>query len=191
MRVLAGRGYAPPAPCGHSGCSRLWRVAARAESARVVCTQKLTSGLFRISPKGMLTDLGMCVVHQTVDRIRNESCCDGHMKSTEEALEELGWRAFFSEQVLVEEALQCRPVRVMAVHRGKIDVIGAGTQHSIVPYIPDARPSDDHPTVGDWLLIDEVTLQPTRVLRRLNLFKRRAPGVVRKEQMIAANVAPA
>ena len=47
---------------------------------------------------------------------------------------------------------------------------------------------DDHPTVGDWLLIDEVTLQPVRVLRRLNLFKRRAPANARKEQMIAANV---
>ena len=110
------------------------------------------------------------------------------MKSTEEALEELGWSAFFSEQVSVEEALQCHPVRVMAVHRGKIDVTGAGSQYSIAPYIPDARPSDDHPTVGDWLLIDEVTLLPTRVLRRLNLFKRRAPANTRKEQMIAANV---
>jgi ribosome biogenesis GTPase len=110
------------------------------------------------------------------------------MKSTEEALEELGWRVFFSEQLSVEEALQCHPVRVMAVHRGKIDVTGAGSQHSIAPYIPNARPSDDHPTVGDWLLIDEVTLQPTRVLRRLNLFKRRAPANARKEQMIAANV---
>ena len=130
----------------------------------------------------------MCVVHETVDRVRKERCCGRHMKSTEEALEELGWRAFFSEQVSVEEALQCHPVRVMAVHRGKIDVTGAGSQHSIAPYIPDARPSDDHPTVGDWLLIDEVTLQPTRVLRRLNLFKRRAPADARKEQMIAANV---
>jgi ribosome biogenesis GTPase len=111
-----------------------------------------------------------------------------HMKSTEEALEELGWRVFFREQVSVEEALHCRPVRVMAVHRGKLDVAGAGSQHSIASYIPDARPSDDHPTVGDWLLIDEVTLQPTRVLRRLNLFKRRAPADARKEQMIAANV---
>lgn len=110
------------------------------------------------------------------------------MKSTEEALEELGWRAFFREQVSAEEALQCHPVRVMAVHRGKIDVAGAGSQHSIAPHIPGARPSDDHPTVGDWLLIDKVTLQPTRVLRRLNLFKRRAPDSARKEQMIAANV---
>ena len=110
------------------------------------------------------------------------------MKSTEQALEELGWRAFFSEQVSIEEALQCEPVRVMAVHRGKIDVTGAGSQHSITPYIPDALPTDDHPTVGDWLLIDKATLQPTRVLRRLNLFKRRAPADARKEQMIAANV---
>ena len=111
-----------------------------------------------------------------------------HMASTDETLEELGWNPFFSEQVSVEEAQQCHPVRVMAVHRGKIAVMGAGLQHSLSPYIPGALPSDDHPTVGDWLLVDDATLQPTRVLRRLNLFKRRAPGDPRKEQMIAANV---
>ena len=103
-------------------------------------------------------------------------------------MEELGWRAFFSEQLAVEEAEHCHPVRVMAVHRGKIAVTGAGFEHSVTPYIPGALPSDDHPTVGDWLLIDDATLQPTRVLRRLNLFKRRAPGDPRKEQMIAANI---
>ncbi|MGY4395965.1 ribosome biogenesis GTPase [Sphingomonas sp. UYAg733] len=110
------------------------------------------------------------------------------MKSTAETLEDLGWNSFFSEQVSVEEAQQCHPVRVMAVHRGKIAVAGAGPQRSVSPYIPDAQPSDDHPTVGDWLLIDSATLVPTRVLRRLNLFKRRAPGDPRKDQMIAANV---
>ena len=110
------------------------------------------------------------------------------MKSPDETLQDLGWNAFFSEQVSVEEALLCQPVRVMAVHRGQIAVTGAGSQHSISPHIPGTRPSDDHPTVGDWLLIDKVTLQPTRVLRRLNLFKRRAPADPRKEQMIAANI---
>jgi ribosome biogenesis GTPase len=110
------------------------------------------------------------------------------MTSTDESLEELGWNDFFSEQVSVEEAQLCHPVRVMAVHRGKIAVTGAGFQHSVTPYIPGASPSDNHPTVGDWLLIDDATMQPTRVLRRLNLFKRRAPGDPRKEQMIAANV---
>ena len=111
------------------------------------------------------------------------------MKSTDETLEELGWRPFFSEQISVEEAQKCHPVRVMIVHRGKIGVKGDGIVGSrLRPTSPVPCPSDDHPTVGDWLLVDSATLQPTRVLRRLNLFKRRAPGDPRKEQMIAANV---
>ncbi|HEX8413228.1 MAG TPA: GTPase RsgA, partial [Sphingomicrobium sp.] len=103
-------------------------------------------------------------------------------------MDELGWRPHFSEQLSAEEAEQCHPVRVMAVHRGKIAVMGAGPQRFVAPYIPGAQPSDDHPTVGDWLLLDDDTLQPTRVLRRQNLFKRRSPADPRKEQMIAANV---
>jgi ribosome biogenesis GTPase len=110
------------------------------------------------------------------------------MKSPHETLEELGWNAWFSEQISDEEAQSCHLVRVMAVHRGQITVAGAGGQGSISPYIPGARPSDDHPTVGDWLLVDGATLQPVRVLRRMNLFKRRSPGDPRKDQMIAANI---
>jgi ribosome biogenesis GTPase len=110
------------------------------------------------------------------------------MTSTHEALTGLGWRTYFSEQVTGEEAQQCLPVRVMAVHRGKIAVAGAGAQHFVSPYIAGAGPSDDHPTVGDWLLIDRDSLEPVRVLGRMNLFKRRAPGDPRREQMIAANV---
>lgn len=110
------------------------------------------------------------------------------MKSPNETLEELGWSVYFSEQMTGKEARQCLPVRVMAVHRGKIAVAGAGAQRSITPYIQGAQPADDHPTVGDWLLIDRETSLPLRVLGRMNLFKRRAPGDPRKEQMIAANV---
>jgi len=110
------------------------------------------------------------------------------MTSPDMTLEELGWRAWFSDQLSGEEAGSCHPVRVMAVHRGEIAVMGAGTQRTVSPYIPGAAPSDDHPTVGDWLLIDNATLQPTRVLRRMNLFKRRSPADPRKDQMIAANV---
>ncbi|MEG3182346.1 ribosome small subunit-dependent GTPase A [Sphingomonas sp. LT1P40] len=110
------------------------------------------------------------------------------MTSTDATLEELGWTSFFSEQVSDEELQRCHPVRVMAVHRGQIAVTGAGVQHSITPYIQGASPSDDHPTVGDWLLVDTATLLPMRVLQRMNLFKRRAPGDPRKEQMIAANI---
>jgi len=110
------------------------------------------------------------------------------MKPTTETLDELGWKPYFSEQLSSEEAGQYHPVRVMAVHRGKIEVAGAGSQGFIAPYIPGAGPADDHPTVGDWILIDGATGQAIRVLHRMNLFKRRAPGDPRKEQMIAANV---
>ncbi|MET0241666.1 MAG: ribosome small subunit-dependent GTPase A [Sphingobium sp.] len=80
------------------------------------------------------------------------------------------------------------PVRVLSVHRGKIAVAGAASLRFVNPHMPDAVDEDDHPTVGDWLLLDEQTQQPVRILRRQSLFKRRAPGTDRKSQLIAANV---
>lgn len=110
------------------------------------------------------------------------------MRSTDNTLEDLGWNVHFSEQISGEEARHACPVRVTAVHRGKIAIAGAGVNGFTAPHIPGALPSDDHPTVGDWLLVGGDDLQPVRVLKRMNLFKRRAPGDPRKEQMIAANV---
>ncbi|MFC3711139.1 ribosome small subunit-dependent GTPase A [Sphingoaurantiacus capsulatus] len=110
------------------------------------------------------------------------------MTANDLTLEDLGWRACFSEQLSADESARCHPVRVMAVHRGKIAVSGAGSQGFVAPHIPGADPTDDHPTVGDWLLVDGATEAPVRVLRRMNLFKRRAPGDPKREQMIAANV---
>jgi ribosome biogenesis GTPase len=103
-------------------------------------------------------------------------------------LSELGWNDHFSGQLSDEDSARLHPVRVMAVHRGQIAVAGDGTRYSVTPYIQGAQASDDHPTVGDWMLIDVTTSQPSRLLERRNLFKRRAPGDPRHEQMIAANV---
>ncbi len=110
------------------------------------------------------------------------------MDSIDQTLLELGWRSFFSAQILDGEEGRYRPVRVLSVHRGKIAVAGDGFQQFINPHMPDAGDEEDHPTVGDWLLIDEESLQPFRILRRESLFKRRAPGTDRKSQLIAANV---
>jgi ribosome biogenesis GTPase len=110
------------------------------------------------------------------------------MTPTDETLEDLGWNAHFGAQLSEDEALLCHPVRVMAVHRGKIAVAGEGARGFVDPHIQGAQPSDDHPTVGDWLLVDASTGLAIRVLHRMNLFKRRAPGDPRREQMIAANV---
>jgi ribosome biogenesis GTPase len=110
------------------------------------------------------------------------------MPTPDDILADLGWTAFFRTQVSDEESRDCEPLRVMAVHRGMIDVAGVAGPRTIVPYIQGAQPTDDHPTVGDWLLIDAATQLPRRVLRRANLFKRRAPGDPARDQMIAANV---
>jgi ribosome biogenesis GTPase len=110
------------------------------------------------------------------------------MDAVNQTLAELGWRPFFSEQISGDEEAGFHPVRVMAVHRGKIAVAGEGAERLIPPHIPHSNAGEDHPAVGDWLLIDNETLRPARILRRANLFKRRAPGKGRKLQLIAANV---
>ncbi|CAN5347744.1 ribosome small subunit-dependent GTPase A [soil metagenome] len=79
-------------------------------------------------------------------------------------------------------------MRVTAVHRGKIAVTGDAGSWLVDPHIPGAGPAHDHPTIGDWLLIERETQHFSRVLSRASLFKRRAPGPDRKTQMIAANV---
>ncbi|MEO5599240.1 MAG: ribosome small subunit-dependent GTPase A [Novosphingobium sp.] len=103
-------------------------------------------------------------------------------------LADLGWKSFFSAQVSADEVQKCWPVRVMAVHRGKIAVAGANLECQISSHLADSRGEEDRPTVGDWLLIDRENLEPKRVLNRTSLFKRPAPGDDRRTQLIAANV---
>ena len=109
-------------------------------------------------------------------------------------LRELGWRPFFAAQLDSNDAAGTMPARVMAVHRGKIAVAGADGDWLIPPHIaqpPGTTPAaaeENHPAVGDWLLIDAATLQIARILTRASLFKRRAPGRGRRLQLIAANI---
>ena len=114
------------------------------------------------------------------------------MAAADPRLTELGWRPFFAAQVSEDEAERLCAVRVLAVHRGKLSVAGAGPQgvieSLIPPYIPRAQSEEDHATVGDWLLIEPDTSQIARILTRASLFKRRAAGSGRKLQLIAANV---
>ncbi len=101
---------------------------------------------------------------------------------------ELGWNPFFSAQISSEEEARCLPVRVMAVHRGKIAVAGAGMEMLIPPRIPGADAGANRPAVGDWLLLDRDSLLPMRLLHRASLFKHVAAGGRQKLQVIAANV---
>lgn len=109
------------------------------------------------------------------------------MEMHDPVLGELGWKPFFSKQISAEEH-SCLPVRIMAVHRGKITVAGSGVEGMISSLIPHSRGEEDRPAVGDWLLVDPVSHDPVRILDRASLFKRRAPVDARRLQLIAANV---
>jgi ribosome biogenesis GTPase len=110
------------------------------------------------------------------------------MTDTAPTLEDLGWRPFFADQMVPGARDQCRPVRVMAVHRGKLVVAGEGIDGQIASHLASSRGEEDRPTVGDWLLIDRDSHAPLRILARASLFKRRAAGGDHRLQLIAANV---
>ena len=100
-------------------------------------------------------------------------------------LQSLGWRSFFSSQLAAQDDAVLRPARVLAVHRGRIDVAGEDLQASIELGGPAAGQII---TVGDWVLLDEGARKVVTVLDRFGVFKRRAAGTSGETQLIAANV---
>jgi ribosome biogenesis GTPase len=95
-------------------------------------------------------------------------------------LDGLGWQPCFAEQISTEDLAARPPVRVVAVHRSGLQVLGAGLDETLPPRA-DA-------TVGDWLLLDRAQPRASRLLSRKSLIKRRAPGTDRQVQLIAANI---
>lgn len=111
------------------------------------------------------------------------------MEMPDPTLLDLGWRASFSSQLQEDERSdELCPARVMAVHRGWIEVAGSGLAGTIPSALPSAEGVEDRATVGDWLIVDRIRREPVRILERINLFKRQAPTDKRRLQLIAANV---
>jgi ribosome biogenesis GTPase / thiamine phosphate phosphatase len=104
----------------------------------------------------------------------------GHVRCAPTKLETLGWGPFFAQQIGIEALTQTPPVRVVAVNRGSVHVLGDRFDETIPP-------SADV-TVGDWMLLDHSQPRASRVLLRKSLIKRRAPGTDRQMQLIAANI---
>jgi ribosome biogenesis GTPase len=103
-------------------------------------------------------------------------------------LADLGWNTFYSSQLNTAELDTHVPVKVTEVHRGNMRVMGLALDCLIPPFSAPDGGDEARATVGDWLLLDNETLQPQRLLNRRSLFKRRAPGTGRKVQLIAANI---
>lgn len=94
----------------------------------------------------------------------------------------LGWRAFFQQQLTMEEWDEAVPARVVEQHRSELVVATASSalnlplQHTM----PDL-------VVGDWILLDSNAMF-VRSLERKSCFARKAPGSQLKKQLISANV---
>lgn len=104
------------------------------------------------------------------------------------SLTDYGWTPFFQSQLDLDQIDRLTPVRVMAVHRGHLDVAGPDYQGPLPPFAEDKDNDEAIPTVGDWILIDPTTQRPHSILERSSLFKRRAAGTNQRIQLIAANV---
>lgn len=101
------------------------------------------------------------------------------------SLELLGWSNHFQQQLTDPLPDHQIPVRVIGVERSVLLVVGENGESQIPPAI---KGSDLPATVGDWLLLDQDDDRAVHRFERKSLFKRRAPGTDRTEQLIAANV---
>lgn len=106
-------------------------------------------------------------------------------------LEELGWCQHFAEAMPPGESREAG--RIAAVHRGGFDVwTTEGMCRAELPgrFRQQARHGADHPTIGDWVLIepihDKVFVQA--VLPRRTKFSRSVAGRTTEEQVLAANI---
>lgn len=110
------------------------------------------------------------------------------MTSETLTLADFGWNNFFSSQLDLVDSTSAVPVRVVAVHRDRLHVVGPEVDTLIPPFLETEGDEESVATVGDWLLVDATETRARRLLRRQSLFKRRAAGTGRKLQLIAANV---
>lgn len=107
------------------------------------------------------------------------------MQTSHVDLAALGWSVHFQRQ-LAEADAGLAPVRVIAVHRTQLEVMGAAFAGRIAAF-PRAG-EEGQAAVGDWLLADLARATPARLLERTSSFKRRAAGTAERVQVIAANV---
>ncbi|MEL6961731.1 MAG: ribosome small subunit-dependent GTPase A [Pseudomonadota bacterium] len=110
------------------------------------------------------------------------------MNNTSLSLADYGWSSHFQSQPDPKELGTTAPVRVLAAHRGTIEVAGPSFIGSLSTHMLEESDDEGRTTVGDWLLLDQQTHRPLRCLERHSLFKRREPGTGRSIQLIAANV---
>ena len=103
-------------------------------------------------------------------------------------LDRLGWSAFYSQQLTLEDLSAGFPARVCSVQRSQLTVLcERGSLDVVVPPHPVSG-VEVSIAIGDWLLIEHEAPRVLRVLERRSLISRMAAGVEQRMQAIAANL---
>jgi ribosome biogenesis GTPase / thiamine phosphate phosphatase len=104
------------------------------------------------------------------------------------SLTRLGWRAFHSQQLALEDLDAAYPARVSSVHRSGLSVMSErGTASVSVPHrLTDAAPLAI--TVGDWVLVENDAPRVARLIKPHSVIVRAAAGTDHRRQAIAANL---
>lgn len=111
------------------------------------------------------------------------------MSKSEYDLSQLGWGNFFQQQQSLEEWELTTLARVAGVNRKFLSLVSAqGLLQTTIPGDWYSGEPVTLPTVGDWLLVDNATRRPVRLLGRKSFLQRKAAGRESKMQAIAANI---
>jgi ribosome biogenesis GTPase len=104
-------------------------------------------------------------------------------------LTELGFSAFFGQQLSLEESAGCEVGRVLRVQRSGVTVVTAAGERT-VPLGGRwwTLPASERPTVGDWVVLDADRERVLRVLERKSVLERMAAGEPADVQLVGANV---
>jgi ribosome biogenesis GTPase len=101
------------------------------------------------------------------------------------SLDRLGWSAFYSQQLTLEDLRAGFPARVCSVQRSQLTVLcERGSLDVVVP----PRLAEGLIAIGDWLLVEHEAPRALRLLERRTLISRMAAGVEQRVQAIAANL---
>lgn len=101
----------------------------------------------------------------------------------------MGWRPFFTQQLVLDEIHGLVPARVTAVHRAMIDALteDGEARATLASALAQPMPSACV-AVGDWVLLEPQSGRAVRVLDRHSTLARIAAGERQQRQLIAANV---
>lgn len=99
------------------------------------------------------------------------------------SLPQMGFTAFFQQQLSLEQLESFTLARISAQHRAHIEVMTEQESSLSMP----VTSSMTGLTVGDWILINQQNLFELR-LERLSLFSRKSAGSKVDLQLIAANI---